>query len=69
MGKVVGSKEKGTNSYAKDNQKAIKALSVAGKVAGTLGSAVGTVVATGIKKVKQHLDKKKKQKDMEAVDV
>ena len=74
MGKVTSSanKEKSTNSYAKNNQAAIKALATVGKV----GATVGKVLIKPYKKVydiiKKPLDdriKKQKQKDMEAIDV
>ena len=74
MGKVTSSanKEKSTNSYAADNQAAIKKLaSTAGKAI-SIGSPIGLAVSAtvkAVKKVKQHLDKKKAQKDMEAIDV
>ena len=73
MGKVTSSanKEKSTNSYAADNRAAIKKLaSSAGEViskSNPVGLAISASIA--IKKVKQHLDKKKAQKDMEAIDV
>ena len=78
MGKVVGStnKESGTNSYAKNNQSAIKALATAGKA----GSFAGSVISVGVKTIgkayknlAENYNKKKikkqKQKEMEAVDV
>jgi len=73
MAKVTSSanKEKSTNSYAKNNQAAIKALATVGKVisrSNPVGLAVSATVKA-VKKVKQHLDKKKAQKDMEAIDV
>ena len=74
MGKVTSSanKEKSTNSYAADNQAAIKKLaSSAGEViskSNPVGLAISATVKA-VKKVKQHLDKKKAQKDMEAIDV
>ena len=79
MGKVVGStnKESGTNSYAKNNQSAIKALATVGKAAATAGSVVGGAVKQVYnivkddlgKKVERKKIKKQKQKEMEAVDV
>tara|TARA_B110000483_G_C17666136_1_gene339951 strand:+ start:57 stop:296 length:240 start_codon:yes stop_codon:yes gene_type:complete len=79
MGKVVGStnKESGTNSYAKNNQSAIKALATVGKAAATAGSVVGGAVKQVYNMVKDDLGKKverkkikkQKQKEMEAVDV
>ena len=77
MGKVVGSanKESGTNSYAKNNQSAIKALKTVGKaiMKGTVpGLIVGSLVGKN-KKTKRtdkfQEDKAKKQKEIEAVDV
>ena len=79
MGKVVGStnKESGTNSYASNNQAAIKALATVGKAAATAGSVVGGAVKQVYNMVKDDLGKKverkkikkQKQKEMEAVDV
>ena len=69
MGKVVGStnKESGTNSYAKNNQSAIRALKTAVKTT-LVGAAISA--AKGVKEQYQkHKEKKQKQKDMEAVDV
>ena len=74
MAKVTSSvnKEKSTNSYAADNRAAIKKLaSSAGEViskSNPVGLAISATVKA-VKKVKQHLDKKKAQKDMEAIDV
>jgi hypothetical protein len=79
MGKVTGSsnKESGTNSYASNNQAAIKALATVGKAAATAGSVVGGAVKQVYNTVKDELGKKverkkikkQKQKEMEAVDV
>ena len=73
MAKVTSSanKEKSTNSYAADNRAAIKKLaSSASKVDRSIATGgASTLASIAIKKVKQHLDKKKAQKDMEAIDV
>ena len=86
MGKVTGSsnKESGTNSYAKNNQSAIKALKFAGKaiMKGTVpGLVVGSLVGAGKEKrtdkfqekakKEKRTDKyqKKAKKEIEAVDV
>ena len=69
MAKVTSSanKEKSTNSYAKNNQAAIKALKAVGKIT-LVGAAISA--AKGVKEQYQkHKEKKQKQKDMEAVDV
>ena len=71
MGKVTSSanKEKSTNSYAKDNQAAIKKLASAAGKAVSLGGPMGYVISKSISKVKKHLKKRKIEKDMEAIDV
>ena len=65
MGKVTSSanKEKSTNSYAADNQAAIKKLaSSASKVARSIATGgASTLASIAIKKVTQHLDIKKAQ--------
>ena len=67
MGKVTSSanKEKSTNSYAKNNQAAIKALATVGKVLIKPYKKVYDI----IKKPFDERIKKQKQKDMEAIDV
>ena len=67
MGKVTGSsnKESGTNSYAKDNQSAIKALKTVGKAIakGTIiGKVVGSLVGVGKEKRTDKYQEKAKEK-------
>ena len=86
MGKVTGSsnKESGTNSYAKNNQSAIKALKFAGKaiakgtiIGNVVGSLVGTAKEKRTDKFQEKAKKEKKtdkyqekaKKEIEAVDV
>ena len=71
MAKVTSSanKEKSTNSYAADNRAAIKKLASSAGKALSISSPIGHVISKSISKVKKHLDKRKHEKDMEAIDV
>ena len=86
MGKVTGSsnKESGTNSYAKNNQSAIKALKTVGKaiakgtiIGNVVGSLVGAAKEKRTDKFQEKAKKEKKtdkyqekaKKEIEAVDV
>ena len=70
MGKVTGSsnKESGTNSYAKDNQSAIKALKTVGKaiakgtIIGKIGKVVGSLAGVGKEKRTDKYQEKAKEK-------
>ena len=67
MGKVTGSsnKESGTNSYAKDNQSAIKALKTVGKAIAKrtiIGKVVGSLIGFGKEKRTDKYQEKAKEK-------